>query len=110
MPKLFRPPYGAVNGAVAKTIGLPIIQWNVDSEDWQVKNKDLIVNKVIDTVENGSIILIHDIHERSVESIPEMVSQLRKRGYEFVTISELLSYGQKPLNQYFGLADQREIK
>jgi peptidoglycan/xylan/chitin deacetylase (PgdA/CDA1 family) len=54
--------------------------------------------------------LIHDIHERSVESIPEMVSQLRKRGYEFVTISELLSYGQKPLNQYFGLADQREIK
>ncbi|MBF0015480.1 MULTISPECIES: polysaccharide deacetylase family protein [Enterococcus] len=110
LPKLFRPPYGAVNGAVAKTIGLPIIQWNVDSEDWQVKNKDLIVNKVIDTVENGSIILIHDIHERSVESIPEMVSQLRKRGYEFVTISELLSYGQKPLNQYFGLADQREIK
>lgn len=110
LPKNFRPPYGAINGAVAQIIGLPIIQWNVDSEDWKVINKELIVNNVVQTVEHGSIILIHDIHETSVNSIPEMVNQLRKNGYEFVTVSELLSHSQKPLNQYFGINDNRKFE
>ncbi|MGG5324702.1 peptidoglycan-N-acetylglucosamine deacetylase [Enterococcus pernyi] len=110
LPRYFRPPYGAINRSVAKSIGLPIIQWNVDSEDWKVKDKDLIVNKVMNTIKNGSIILIHDIHDLSVESIPKMVNQLRKSGYEFVTVSELLSHSQKPMNQYFGINDSREIK
>ncbi|WP_301405397.1 polysaccharide deacetylase family protein [Enterococcus entomosocium] len=110
LPKIFRPPYGAINGSVAQIIGLPIIQWNVDSEDWKVSNKELIVNKVVQTVEHGSIILIHDIHEISVDSIPDMVNHLRKNGYEFVTVSELLSYSQKPLNQYFGINDNRKFK
>lgn len=110
LPKNFRPPYGAINGAVAQIIGLPIIQWNVDSEDWKVVNKELIVNNVVQNVEHGSIILIHDIHETSVNSIPEMVNQLRKNGYEFVTVSELLSYSQKPLNQYFGINDNRKFE
>ncbi|MCA6775438.1 polysaccharide deacetylase family protein [Enterococcus mundtii] len=110
LPKNFRPPYGAINETIAQIIGLPIIQWNVDSEDWKVRNKDLILNKVVNTVDNGSIILIHDIHEISVESIPEMVNQLRRNSYEFVTVSELLSHGQKPMNQYFGINDIREIK
>lgn len=101
LPQHFRPPYGAVNRAVAKSIGLPIIKWNVDSEDWKVKDKDLIVNKVMNTVENGSIILLHDIHDLSVESIHKMVNQLRKNGYEFLTVSELLFHSQKPMNQYF---------
>lgn len=110
LPNVFRPPYGAVNGEVARAVGLPIIQWNVDSEDWKIKNKNLIVSQVVNTVQNGSIILIHDIHDVSVESVPEIVRQLKERGYEFVTISELLSNNQKPLNQYFSMEDEREIK
>lgn len=110
LPKNFRPPYGAINGSVAQKIGLPIIQWNVDSEDWKVINKELIVDKVVQSVEHGSIILLHDIHETSVNSIPEIVNQLKKNGYEFVTVSELLSYSQKPLNQYFGINDNRKFK
>lgn len=64
----------------------------------------------MNTIKNGSIILIHDIHDLSVESIPKMVNQLRKSGYEFVTVSELLSHSQKPMNQYFGINDSREVK
>ncbi|WP_269924621.1 polysaccharide deacetylase family protein [Enterococcus innesii] len=110
LPSIFRPPYGAINEVVAKSIGLPIIQWNVDSEDWKLRDKDLIVDKVVSAAEKGSIILIHDIHKISVESVPEIVDKLRKSGYEFATISELLSYSQKPLNQYFSLDDKQEIK
>lgn len=102
LPKTFRPPYGAVNQDVIKKVGLPIIQWDVDSLDWKLRDPNGISKKVTEETQNGSIILLHDIHDRSVEAVPKIIRHLKQEGYQFVTVSELLAYEPKPYHQYFG--------
>lgn len=101
LTKNFRPPYGAVNPDVIKEVGLPIIQWDVDSLDWQLRDPQAIATRVIDAANEGSIILLHDIHKTSVASVSKIIYKLKQEGYLFVTISELLSHAQKPGFQYF---------
>lgn len=101
LPHYVRPPYGAVNAETADAIGLPIIQWNVDSSDWDLKNAQLIQQRVIDNTYNGSVILLHDIHQFSVDAVPGIIDGLRAKGFEFITLEEMFG-GTKPLYQYFG--------
>ena len=70
---------------------MPIIQWDIDSQDWKSKNPGTINNVVKQNVFNGAIILIHDIHPESVKAVPGLISMLKHEGYEFVTIDQLLS-------------------
>lgn len=103
LPHLVRPPYGSANAETAEAIGLPIINWNLDSTDWELQgNPSAIQQKVLGNAYNGAIILIHDIHESSVQAVPGIIESLKAEGYEFVTVSQLLG-GTKPLYQYFGL-------
>lgn len=101
LPKTFRAPYGAATQEVIRTVGLPMIHWDVDSLDWHSSDPQAIANKVLEEVRPGSIVLMHDIHERSVEAAPEIIRGLREQGYEFVTITELLFDEQQPYYQYF---------
>ena len=55
-----------------------------------VINNEGILNYVLKDVKAGSIILFHDNHEYSVKALPEVIKELKKRGYKFVTVSELL--------------------
>ena len=64
--------------------------WSVDSLDWKLRNKNKIVNRVLKDVEDGDIILMHDIFPTSVDAALELVDTLTKRGYTFVTVDELL--------------------
>ena len=64
--------------------------WNVDSLDWKFQNTDRIVRRVEKDVKDGDIILMHDIFSTSVEAALRIVDDLQKRGYEFVTVEELL--------------------
>ncbi|GIP73949.1 polysaccharide deacetylase [Enterococcus faecium] len=109
LPRNIRPPYGAIDKKSAETIGMPIIQWDIDSQDWKSKNPRTINNVVKQNVYSGAIILIHDIHPESVKAIPNMISMLKNEGYEFVTIDQLLSGKQKTLHQYFGMNDERLV-
>lgn len=110
LPRNIRPPYGAIDKKSAETIGMPIIQWDIDSQDWKSKNPGTINNVVKQNVFNGAIILIHDIHPESVKAVPGLISMLKHEGYEFVTIDQLLSGKQKPLHQYFGMNDERLVE
>ncbi len=110
LPINFRPPYGAINKQVAREIGLPIIQWNTDSQDWKLRDRKHIITEVIDSAQHGSIILLHDIHDTTIDAVPEIIHRLRSQGYEFVTVHNLLSGMQKPLSQYFGKTDERLIE
>ena len=90
---LFRPPYGEYNDAVVRVSrdeGYECVQWNVDSLDWKFQNTDRIVRRVEKDVKDGDIILMHDIFPTSVEAALRIVDDLQKRGYEFVTVEELL--------------------
>jgi peptidoglycan-N-acetylglucosamine deacetylase len=91
-PALLRPPYGARNDAVAQQAGqagMPLILWNVDTEDWKYRDSDHVTNAVLSTVQPGSVVLMHDIHETTVAAVPGILDALAGQGYHFVTVSEL---------------------
>ena len=68
-----------------------MVQWSVDSRDWESKNTEKIVTKVLKEVQPNSIILLHDIYPTSVEAALEIVDKLQAEGYWFVTVQELLA-------------------
>lgn len=97
-PKIIRPPYGATNDISKEAIsnnGMKIALWNLDTEDWKLKDankiKDVIVNKAFD----GAVILVHDIHSFTIAGLEMALEELNNRGYQFVTLDTL--------NQYFEL-------
>jgi peptidoglycan/xylan/chitin deacetylase (PgdA/CDA1 family) len=91
IPTLVRPPFGAVNAAGLRRIARPVILWDVDPQDWKIRNRDHVVNAVLGAVQPGDIVLLHDIYLSTVEAVPRIIQVLRRRGYHFVTVSQLLS-------------------
>ncbi|HHV20987.1 MAG TPA: polysaccharide deacetylase family protein [Propionibacterium sp.] len=101
-PTVVRPPYGARNStvdSVAREQGLSVIMWSVDTWDWRDRNASTVTNRVLGQAKPGSIILMHDIHSTTVDAAPAIVSGLKARGYELVTVSELLG-GTQPGRVY----------
>ena len=86
---VFRPPYGAINKQVQSSITSPTVLWTIDTLDWKSHDPDQILKIVEENVKDGSIILMHDIHETSVEAIEPMLKYLKSEGYECVRVSEL---------------------
>lgn len=93
-PVVFRPPYGAFNQSqrawCASELGMPTILWDVDPEDWRRPGAGVVTNRLVSGASPGSILLVHDIHEASVNAIPETLRRLQAQGYRFVTVSQLL--------------------
>lgn len=86
-----RPPYGNVNGKMHKTIKVPMIYWSVDSEDWKSRNADKVLKRC-KSVQDGDIILFHDLYPSTANAIKKLVPKLTKQGYQLVTIDELFYY------------------
>lgn len=94
-PATFRPPYGKVKMTQRKEImekfHYPAIIWEVDTEDWK---KPFSSQKVHDTIlkdtKPGSIILCHDIHAWTVDAMPAALDELKAKGFQFKTISEMI--------------------
>lgn len=84
-----RPPYGAVNDLMKKTIDKPMINWSVDTEDWKNRDTKTIVNNVLGKVKDGDIVLFHDLYDTTAAAIEIIVPELIKEGYQIVTVSEL---------------------
>lgn len=85
-----RPPYGSWNDELQAEIPMTVTLWNLDSEDWKSQNTGKIVELVESEAEEGSIILLHDIFDTSVEAALRIVDDLTAQGYTFVTVDELL--------------------
>ncbi|MGN0244297.1 MAG: polysaccharide deacetylase family protein [Lachnospiraceae bacterium] len=94
---LMRPPYGAWNKKVARSVGKPMIMWSIDTLDWKHHNPQKTVSIVMSQVRDGSIVLMHDIHETTAEAVERLIPKLHRRGYQFVTVSELARYRKKSL-------------
>lgn len=88
-PTFTRPPYGNTNNTVRDNVGTPIILWSVDTLDWKSKNTDEILAVTKEQIHDGAIILMHDIYDTTVDAVSVIIDELRKDGYEFVTVSEL---------------------
>ena len=99
--KLMRPPYGAISDDIRNSLDLSFIMWDVDSLDWKSKNEAAILTEIQHQTSDGSIILMHDIHQPSVNSLPKVIEYLQGQGYSFVTVSELLNTRLKPHGIYY---------
>lgn len=99
-PKLIRTPNGDYSDQVIEAIhevNYEAIQWSVDSLDWMNPGVDTIVERVSKRAHPGAIILMHasDSCKQTTEALPRVIDNLRKQGYEIVTVSELLKRGEK---------------
>ncbi|MCL2036635.1 MAG: polysaccharide deacetylase family protein [Oscillospiraceae bacterium] len=92
-PTLYRAPYGEYDNNSIFTIngmGYKYIQWSVDSIDWQEPNASTIVKRVTNGAQSGSIVLFHNDLANTTEALPEVISSLKGKGFDFVTVSELI--------------------
>lgn len=97
---LLRPPFGSyddVTGEVARAAGLPIVLWDVDTRDWQHHDAQTTRETAIAQAKRGSIILMHDVHDASVDATPAIIEGLRARGFTLATVSDVLRGGEPGL-------------
>jgi hypothetical protein len=71
-------------------MGYKYIQWSVDSIDWQEPNADTIVKRVVGGTKSGSILLFHNDLENTTEALPQVITRLKEKGFDFSTVSELI--------------------
>jgi hypothetical protein len=99
---LLRPPYGHTDATVAEAAGAKgfryIVLWDIDPSDWTNISGDAIRNHVVTNAHDGAIVLMHMSAAHTFEAIPGIVRDLRARGYELVTVSELLKDGRRFLD------------
>lgn len=91
-PGIARAPYGAVNGELAASLGMPFIGWSLDPQDWLHRDAARVCNTVLDGAHAGGIVLAHDIHQTSVDGMRCAIPQLIERGFVLVTVPQLLGF------------------
>lgn len=92
-PGVLRPPYGSTSEdvqQVCREMGVVIANWNVDTEDWRVRDADAILNHVLDNARDGAIVLCHDLYPETAAAMERAVEALAAQGYQLVSVSELL--------------------
>jgi len=93
-PTLCRPPGGTYDARVLEICrdeGYRVCLWSVNAGDWITgKTADQIAERVIDRVRPGAIVLLHDEKPATPEALPWIIHALRERGYQFLTVSEML--------------------
>lgn len=72
--------------------------WSLDTLDWKYKDANRIYNTIMDEVKDGDIILCHDLHGTTVDAMERVIPDLIAKGYQLVTVSELLSYDNEDIN------------
>lgn len=94
---IFRAPFGSTNSAVLQAVGnagyTHTLHWDIDTIDWRGYSKTQVLNKVMNNVVPGSIVLMHTGAGApgTPAALPEMITKLKAQGYKFVTISQLLN-------------------
>lgn len=89
-PEFIRPPFGCWKCNLDYETSMIEVLWDVDPLDWKTSNSDVITKRVVDKVEENDIILLHDASESSVVAAFKIIDALKKQGYTFVTVDEIL--------------------
>lgn len=101
-PVLFRSPYGPVDDrikAISRELELSIVAWSVDPQDWKSKNPDRIYEAIMNSVQDGCIVICHDLISQTGTAMERIIPELVAQGYQLVTVSELLNCnGKNPEN------------
>ena len=87
-----RPPGGCSSDGVrqvAEVTGLAILDWSVDPRDWAVRDAATVGRFVLDRIQDGDVVLLHDMSDSSVDAALAIIDELQSQGFQFVTVSEL---------------------
>ncbi|MFI1441629.1 polysaccharide deacetylase family protein [Streptomyces fructofermentans] len=93
-PTLMRPPHGTTNDDVSKTLkhlGLSQILWSVTAKDFATTDTALIKRRVLEQTRRDGIILLHERYAGTIPAVPGIIKDLRRQGYTFVTVPQLMS-------------------
>ncbi|MGD0622990.1 MAG: polysaccharide deacetylase family protein [Thermacetogeniaceae bacterium] len=108
--RLFRPPFGEYNNLILQTargMGYEVIQWSVDSLDWQDIGKEAITDRVLKNIQPGAIVLFHNNAQYTPEALPVILDTLQQQGYQIVPVSDLLLKGNYYVEQHSGIQKQK---
>lgn len=94
---VIRPPYGAFDDNLLNQLTEPVVLWDLDTEDWESRNAQKVVENVLSQVKDGDIILMHDIYESTAEAVEILVPKLKEQGFQILTVSEMAHYKGKEL-------------
>lgn len=93
--RTMRPPYGGLlprqRELVHAEFGYPTILWSVDPLDWKRPGVSVVSSRLINGTSDGGILLAHDIHASTIDAMPATIDTLLRRGYQFVTVSQLIA-------------------
>lgn len=89
-PQYMRPPFGAWKKNLELCVEMLPVFWTIDTLDWKVQNTDKIIQTVQDEIEDGAIILMHDEYETTIEAALDVADELKRQGYELVTVDKLI--------------------
>ena len=84
-----RPPWGFLAPETAAAIGVPMVYWSLDTEDWRRLDADAVAQDILDHARDGDIVLLHDPYATSVEAALRVIDVLGAQGWRFVTLEEL---------------------
>ncbi len=94
-PRTMRPPYGGLlqsqRELVHEEFGYPTILWSVDPLDWKRPGPSVVASRILSATTAGGIVLAHDLHSQTVDAMPATLDGLLKRGFKFVTVSQLIA-------------------
>jgi peptidoglycan/xylan/chitin deacetylase (PgdA/CDA1 family) len=98
-PRTMRPPYGAITATqkswIRRDFGYPAILWSVDPEDWKKPGPSVVTSRLVSGAKPGGILLVHDIHSASIDAMPSTIDQLLAKGFQFVTVTQLIAMDGK---------------
>lgn len=86
-----RPPGGCVDDRVRSIVKVPMVCWNVDSEDWKSRNTKAVLKRCR-SISDGDIVLMHDLYPTTAAAVEKLVPRLKKKGFQMVTVDELFYY------------------
>lgn len=98
-PHLFRPPGGEYNEEIARqanALGYTIVLWTNDPGDYASPGESVILDRLYSKIGNGSIILLHDGIQQTIDILPILLEYLKARGYQTVTVDEMLKNEKTP--------------
>lgn len=91
-PVTVRLPGGNKNAIVLANINAPIIMWSIDTLDWKTRDAKSTVDKVLGTVRDGDIVLMHELYSPTGDAALQIIPALVEQGYQLVTVSEMAQY------------------
>lgn len=96
-PTLVRPPYGNINNNIRNLKLGPYILWNNDTLDWKLRDAKKIYERLINSIEENNIILMHDTYLTTYKALELILPYLKENNYKVVTVSTLFSKNGKTL-------------